>query len=419
MAVDRRSKESAENRLISSRHGTRTARLLGLLQAAQPVPVGFACDELKSETPPFNERLSAYIAQRFGVADSYSTVRSRLLDAGDKKGLDFSSANLNQWLSGRKWELSLDPQSLFKLCLAMELDVEESKAFTYSCLHQTWLNYRVAREAIYLFFLETQTLFGDEAFAHAREISSWAENLAAEFCDLAMAGPIDSMGAPGYTRMIADSIRSIAQEDNISAEQALLEIKRYVERNLPAFFGIQRTAIQVYDTYFSKGAFGITPLVQLYKEATGLTLPKSGYLDCSRVQEDKMRKRLLWGTVNRRDWIKHNGADVDILNKHDILIEEHAVGKMRVLGVPRGNIIALLFFHFCYEHSDQFNKRGTHADLFEHFYSQVNTTLVDECGMMPLHPRKPFDALFMKSVALSDGINPIEYLNQLLETYYV
>lgn len=418
MMSDCCNREDAENRSLLNYQGIRTAELVNLLQVADPIPVGVACDELKFETPPFNERLSAYISKRFGVDDCGKSARACLREASKRKSLNISSANLSQWLGEGKWELSLGPQTLFKLCLAMELDVEEGKAFAYSCLHQTWLNYRVAREAIYLFFIEAQKLFGDEAFSRACEVSSWADEVIAEYRDSTVKSASTSMEASGYTRVIADSVRTIAQEDNISAKQALIEIRRFIERNLPAFMGIQKSAIRVYDEYFSEGAFGTTPLTQLYKEATGLTLPRSGYLDNSYFQEDRERKRLLWGTVNRRDWVKRNGSDVDILNKRDILMEEHAVGKMRESGILRGNIIALLFFHFCFEQRERFRQRGVRAELFQKFYDRVNTTITEECGMMPLHPRKPFDALFMKSIAHSEGVDPITYLNHLLEGFY-
>ena len=56
--------------------------------------------------------------------------------------------------------------------------------------------------------------------------------------------------------------------------------------------------------------------------------------------------------------------------------------------------------------------------LFDSFYQRTNTVLTDECGMMPLHPRKPLDGLFLRSIARSGNKYPIEYLNQVLMEFY-
>ena len=182
--------------------------------------------------------------------------------------------------------------------------------------------------------------------------------------------------------------------------------------------GIQRSAVETYDLYFKEGGIGIRPLIDMYKEKYGLTLPETSYLDNAYVQEDSQRKRLLWGTMNRRAWLEENERDLDVLQDREIRTEEHAVGRMRENGIPRGNMVALLFFHFCFENDAQMTNGALKEALFDSFYQRTNTVLTDECGMMPLHPRKPLDGLFLRSIARSGNKHPIEYLNQVLMEFY-
>lgn len=398
--------------------GERTRIVLSDLHASKPLSASEAQNQLLSETPPFCERFSQFLSRHYGVEDDIREVKVCLRESGREKHLEFSSANLNQWLSGSKWEQSLDARSLFKLCLAMGLSVEGGRAFAYDCLHQTWLNYRIAEDAVYLFFLEHQELFGNEAYARACEVIEWFKDHESDASEVELGGGEGDCSAAGYTRLIGREISALSR-DASSQVQAIDGIKQYLLRNRRAFSGIRQSAVQTYNTYFSEGGIGITPLTELYKDAEGLTLPRSGYLDGSNIQEIPSRKRLLWGTANRADWIENNGRDVDILNRRDILIEQHSVGKMLKRGVPRGNIIALLFFHCCLERRREFFRNDNRSGLFDEFYERVNTTLVDECGMMPLHPRKPFDALFLKSISsYPAGSDPIVYLNQMLEDFY-
>lgn len=398
--------------------GERTRIVLGDLHASKPLSAAEAQNQLLSETPPFCERFSRFLAQRYGVEDDLKEVKACLREAGKEKHLEFSSANLSQWLSGSKWEQSLDARSLFKLCLAMDLSVEEGRAFAYDCLHQTWLNYRIAEDAVYLFFLEHQELFGNESYALACEAIKWFKEHESDAFEVEPDGGEGDCSAAGYTRLIGREISALSR-DVSSQTQAVDGIKQYLLRNRGAFSGIRKSAVQTYNTYFSEGGIGITPLTELYKDTEGLTLPRSGYLDGSYIQEIPSRKRLLWGTANRAGWIENNGRDVDILNRRDILIEQHSVGKMLKRGVPRGNIIALLFFHYCLEKRRELLRSDNRSGMFDEFYERVNATLVDECGMMPLHPRKPFDALFLKSISsYPAGSDPIVYLNQMLEDFY-
>jgi len=406
-----------ELRSLPGGHGVYTQSILSALEEVKPVPTNTALMELVSEIVPFNERLTEYISLRFDIPDEVKAIKKRLRDEGQHKGLSFSSANLSQWITSDKWEVFISPKSLFKLCLAMGLDIPESKRFAYECLHRTWLNYRVPEEAVYIIILGLQDLFAEDSFSVAEDLVAWLSH-GGIACDMGTGHVQSAQGATGYTMLLGNGIRNLADRDFSSRVLAIESIRDYLVEYSAAFTGVQRSAISTYNTYFSKGGVGIRPLVDLYRDQTGLALPENSYLDNAYVQEDATRKRLLWGTINRSEWLSKNDRDLDILNEREIRTEEHAVGRMQSAGVPRGNVIALLFFHFCFERRRDFKLGYDRKSLFSEFYEMTNYTLVDECGMMPLHPRKQLDALFMRSIANSGKMDPIDYLNQLLEDFY-
>ena len=123
------------------------------------------------------------------------------------------------------------------------------------------------------------------------------------------------------------------------------------------------------------------------------------------------------GAELRESWAQHWDKDYDILHPKEIKTEHHDVEKMDERGVLRGNLLVVLFFHFCYENEDALLSGDPRFPLFSRFYDTTNQIL-DDCGMMPLHPRKMLDSLFMKSVAHSGRQNPAEYLNEMLVEFY-
>jgi hypothetical protein len=245
--------------------------------------------------------------------------------------------------------------------------------------------------------------------------------------DTTRLGASQPQNATGYTRLLGREMRQMIETPAANRQAALDALNDYLKTSAPLFTGIRRSTIRTYNIYFSEGGIGITPLKELFRAATELTLPDSGYLDMREVSTadefigggvPRTRKRLFWGTENRSNWLQDNDRDWDILYGEEIKLEEHAVGEMLDKGIPRGNIIALLFFHFCYENAAELLDASMRPVLFGRFYEAANLTLVDECGMMPLHPRKPFDRLFLAALASSAPEQPIDYLNRILMQFY-
>ena len=401
--------------------GQRTMYLYESLSAAEPATPRATFNALAGDIVPFADRFLAYLDNRFGI-NTVSEARAILRQASLKKGLGLSSALLSQWFAEGRGDVHLSDPSVFKLCLALNLSTDEAAEFAYDCLHTTWFSRRSAEGLTYQFILGTQELFGDTAFAHAKEVlEGYKAGLGELFPESA-----DDADAPrditGYTRILDNGLRVLTETPYRDADAATKALASYLDANRSLLTGVSRSALRVYRTYFSEGGVGLTPLTELYRQATGYTLPTTSYLDMTGVGASMKEKRLLWGTLGRQAWLTEegNGADWDVLNENEIRLEHHGVERMLRTGVLRGNIVALLFFHFCFEHADELADDAQRPALFDRFCRTTDLILTDECGMMPLHPLKPFDRLFLGALAGAGatGGDPILHVNRTLERFY-
>ena len=98
-------KNSRELQSLPENHGTYTVELLESLKEIKPLSTADALRELTMEIVPFNERLTSFVSRHFGIEDDVKAVKKALRQAGKDKGLDFSSANLSQWITKEKWEV--------------------------------------------------------------------------------------------------------------------------------------------------------------------------------------------------------------------------------------------------------------------------------------------------------------------------
>ena len=428
------SSETGDFRLVNlsnlpSKSGVFTVQLLRRITDAQMVSAREASSALLDldNSPFFNERLSSYIAKRAGIEDNPREIKAFLRRQSEKKQLGISSANLSQWLpKDGKREYYLAPKTIFKLCLACDLTLEESSDFVYSCLHQNWFNYRDAEELIYCYYIAMQNVYGDESYVRATKMADRIKETILNDAKTEFAHADDLRGnATGYTRIIENDLGQMIADNDGSPDETEARLEEYLISNSSLFTGVKKSSIRQYRTFFEEGGIGIKPLRALYSEAEGLTLPTTSYLDMRDTRtnssfeqdSDRRRKRLLWGAEFRGDWLARNDKDWDILHEREIKIERHDIEKFPERGVPRGNLVALLFFHFCYENVDELKSGNPRFQLFSKFYDTTNL-LLDECGMTPLHPRKMLDSLFLRSLAHSGKANPIDYLNETLRAFY-
>ncbi|WP_165246698.1 hypothetical protein [Adlercreutzia sp. ZJ141] len=386
--------------------GSLTEGVLEDYRSASFISAKAAARELAAEMIPFNERLSSYIAQRLDIPDNPKSIRRALRAASKHKGLDLSSANLSQWISEPKGEVTLSPKSAFKLCVALDLNLLEAEHFVFDCLYQDWFNFRDREQCVYGLCLGAKDILRDNVYQIAKELLQEESSRHSTF-------PVVSDDATSCTQLINCGLRDFAARNYASQKEAVSWMRDYLSECAPLFTGVRLSAARCYRTYFDEGGAGITPLVELYRRKTGLTLPSTSYLDMTDTCVLPNKKRLLWGIIGRPAWVERNGRDWDILHDSTIRTERHAVERMAKTGYLRGNIIAVLFFHFCLE-----NAFSNDSDLFTRFYETTNLILVDECAMAPLHPRKPFDRLFLAALSKHGNQDPIQYLNEILEQFY-
>ena len=401
--------------------GQRTAYVYDALAAAEPASPKATFNALAADITPFADRFLAYLERTFGIGD-VDEARTVLSRASAEKGLGLSSANLSQWFATGRGDVHLADESVFKLCLALELNPEEAAAFVYDCLHANWFSRRSAKGLTYLFCLGMQPLFGDGAFARSEAILREYATAGEEDLERTAGQSDVPRDITGYTRVLDNDLRLLLEAQYGSADEAQAAFVHYLDVHRNLLTGVARSALRVYNTYFSEGGVGLVPLCELYRRATGYTLPATSYLDMTAVGSGVKEKRLLWGALGRRAWLSQPGntSDWDVLNANEIRLEHHAVERMLRTGVLRGNIVALLFFHFCFENAEGLADDARRPALFERFCRMADLILTDECGMMPLHPLKPFDRLFLEALAGAGatGGNPIEHLNRTLERFY-
>ena len=401
--------------------GSRTTYVYDALAATEPATPRATFNALAADIIPFADRFLAYLERSFGISN-VDEARTLLVGASATKGLGFSSANLSQWFASGRGDIHLADESVFKLCLALELNPQEAAAFVYDCLHANWFSRRSPQGLTYLFCLGMQPLFGNGAYARSKAILG-AYRAAGETASGNAAGPGDApRDITGYTRILDNGLRILLETPFSSADDAENAFVDYLNTHRNLLTGVARSALRVYSTYFSEGGVGLEPLCELYRRATGYTLPSTSYLDMSVAGAGTKDKRLLWGTLGRRTWLEQPGntSDWDVLNNNEIRLEHHAVERMLRTGMVRGNIVALLFFHFCFENAVGLADDAQRPALFDRFCRMTDLILTDECGMMPLHPLKPFDRLFLEGLAGSGAVggSPMEHLNRTLERFY-
>jgi hypothetical protein len=406
------------------------------------------------------KRFNREVGRILGIPDTeVPAIKRELMRRGREKQLGygkedpsgFTKPTLRKWTQeyrGRN-EVHVNDESKFKLCLALELDLEQSAEFICRVLHGEWFNYRKPEHIVYMFFIAHQGLFknetyktavgvidaynqakGDGAYDHAaQDWTGFTKNVLRE--RLGALCTIRYEDGEGQNTEQAEVLRARAKSD---IEQFLHEVGESLD-------GVRRSTITAYNHYFFGGTPTIPPLKDLYKEHTrkkntgskkdtGRTLSDNSYL-----MDDRKQDRLLWGSMSRDDWLKANeqNKDYDILHSDEILLARQALSKPEIQknGVKRGNIIVVLFFQFYYHRKKEFDEaadlyqNGKEAEahtkrveLFEAFYETTDLTLTTQCNMMPLYPSKMFDRMFLESILHSGNKLPDEFLNEFLENFY-
>ncbi|MDD6784962.1 MAG: hypothetical protein PUD81_01710 [Eggerthellales bacterium] len=451
----------------------------------KPITVAKAYAELSQDIRPFGERLIEYACERFSIleygedipigrAETPALVEKRIqqaakeggirsvarsVDRNGKRGMveGFPPKTLRSWLSYRRDVCPIqDRVDVFKLCLVFKLGVEDSAVFLHDVLYIDWFNYRSIEDWIYLYFLNHQDAFGKRSFSEAiamiEEMSKLAE------IEVTSSRKIHSKA--DVCRFIGDIQRTTCLLQDKLWEFSLRQtdttrgVKDFLRSNIKSFTAIRRSA---YDQYLYH--LGTDPDLAKYAEETdfktlkylytkrfnkGAVLPTNLYLDMSAAENyrDRKAKRLIGSRViEAREawWQAHKEqpkdrkatAQTELLDKRFVVTKE--LKKIKQTGVLRGNMLFVLFYRFSLEHcyndilNDQ-NKRQPKLPkegLFDKFYKEANRILVDECGMMPLHPRNPRDRMFLLSVAAAEAgdedrkpIDPIDYLDDLLCDHY-
>lgn len=482
----------------------RTRALQSVLAQSTQVSSREALDALDTEWELFSTRLIRYVADNspFFIEgdDAEAAVRAALREGAKLRGFSFSGGDyFNRWLKDDKyrlvrkskakagvsecekanakvyrviknWQCYLDKETIFKLCLCLQLDIEAARGFVYDCLFLDWFDLRDGEDAIYMFVISQQSLFGEESFSVAKRLRDARGGRRRHVREA------DGSDFTGATTAVLGAAFSELVEMDYAGDKGRAEsdIERFLSDYSAFFTQIKRTAVSRYNEYLVGSGRNVNfdSLKILYERSVAEKdpFPASSYLEMCNSDTgpcEYEENRLLWGSRGREEWCAarrgereraveeaaRTGKTVyvpeeqeDILNGRVIALDHGQVGSFLKLenkkecvqdrssgglsAPPRGNILMLYFLHFCYANNEEFQSRdpGVQGELCERFIEQANYVL-DDCGMMPLHPRRPLDALILRSVANIPNEDdlapyhpeqpvPVRFLNTMLMRYY-
>lgn len=443
--------------------GEVTKRVLCSLEQGHRMPAEDAWRVIQEDQAPLWERLSRYVVERDsdscdGDPNEDPIVRAdcaakKLKKQGAAKGLDCDKRardswrkNVEKWTSYSVKVRSLDPESIFKLCLALDLSFEEAREFVWDQLYQDWFSYRSQEELVYQYFIARQQDFGSEAYGRASELIDELKSLGndADQAPLSI-DDADELGittATSMTKSIKDTLDSFVASGG--GEEGLRRFRAFLISNKPQFDHVQRSGSRFYRAYAVEGGHGIRPLREYYNKQhkKDPRVPVWKKNNAGRGLFDSAGGGIFpidalgW----RKEWRDNFKKVARALNDRSIKgepnyydpIPSHLFNGERHGTILRGNLIALLFLQQCAAESlrsaDRESVAGHQKKLFNRFFEEANFML-SECCMLPLHPRNSFDRLFLQAMARDpDDVesgnsadyfeSQVKYLNDTLSYFY-
>lgn len=437
--------------------GEATQRVLGSLEQGHRMSAEEAWRVIQEDQTHLWERLSRYVVKRVdglcyedAVTCAYR-AQDILKERGAVKGFDCDGSdswrkNVEKWTDHSLTVRSLDPESIFKLCLALDLTLEQARKFVWDQLYQDWFSYRSQEELVYQYFIARQQDYGSEAYGRALELIDELENLGND-ADQAFLSidDVDELGiatTTSMTKSIKDTFDSFVAFGG--GEDGLRRFRAFLISNKPQFDQVQHSGSRFYRAYAVEGGHGIRPLREYYnkqhkKDSRAPVWKKNnagrGLFDSAAGGIFPI-DALSW----RKEWRNNFKKVASALNDSSIKgepnyydpIPSHLFNGERHGAILRGNLIALLFLQQCAAESlrsaDRKSAAGHQKKLFNRFFEEANFML-SECCMLPLHPRNSFDRLFLQAIARDpDDVesgnsadyfeSQVKYLNDTLSYFY-
>lgn len=449
--------------------GEATQRVLGSLEQGHRMSAEEAWRVIQEDQTPLWKRLSRYVVGRDGGSCDEDAVtcayraQDILKERGAAKGFPRDSwrKNVEKWTDRSLMVRSLDPESIFKLCLALDLSLEEAREFVWDQLYQDWFSYRSQEELVYQYFIARQQDYGSEAYGRALELIDELENLGNDadqaFLSIDDADELGIATTTSMTKSIKDTFDSIATSEG--GEKGLRRFQDFLSSNKPQFDRVRHSGLRYYTAYAADGVKGISSLLDYYKlhyeidenwENPALKEYYNGKDDNngkdkkssqsrkrrksnngneqakmssqSNKWRDKNKGRSLFDAAAggpffpidalswRKEWRDNFKKVARALNDRSVKdepnyydpIPSHLFNGERHGAILRGNLIALLFLQQCAAESlrsaDRESTAGHQKNLFNRFFKEANFML-SECCMLPLHPRNSFDRLFLQAMA--------------------
>lgn len=406
-----------------------------------------AYQALISVQEPLSQRLSNYVLDRRGEVAPSDRVQRAL------KARDILKSLGKVWGFGSSWEKcvdywtdntlrvrSIEPDSVFKLCLILNLSLKEARDFVGNTLFQEWFSCRSAEETTYQFFIVHQHLFGFDSYSLARETVKRYESFAQQKSDALLDN--DATLFIETTRL-TKHIQTLLEAEGTSpindSKTSLDVFAQRLRANASCFDNVSRSSKRFFQDYVlgdvSRIGNDIFPLKKYYGKDWHARNNGSSLFDPKYHEEHPNSPFPISALANREKWRKDLSIIAERLNDSlgpelfdpvpsHLFATSRKANSYRKRGIPRGNLIAAVFLQHCAENSSK-PRETNPGELLEQFYEDVNYVLC-ECSMLPLQPRNMFDAIFLQAMAYVPSkrdtrdfyIVHTEYLSFILNKFY-
>lgn len=332
----------------------------------------------------------------------------------DEKNIPFGKGTIKNYFEGKirpdsKWQ---SRQNIFKVCFALDLDVDETTAFFNKIYFDRTFNVKNIDELVYYFCIKNKKSYND------------AERLIEDIKKMLDEDLTPVLDETVYTSAIREKTDFFTEES---------ELIRYVLENKHAFKRYNTTATRYLDRLLDRiqGKKEDKIIVEKIKDSEALTsqdqedIKKCGlvvqevlknygheFLNVNKHKERKKdlitRNQTIYSIdfmlfviyfsnkpVRKSDFSFAKNANLlDIIRNN--FPSDSSFSKLRnkpnhSFDALRKMIILLEFYTFCFD-ADEAEDDG--FDFFDDFTEQMNDVL-DSCGMGPLYIGNPYDWLFL------------------------
>ena len=355
-----------------------------------------------------------------------------------EKNIHFVDVTLKNHFEGqiRPEVIESNRKNIFKLCFAMDLDVDETTAFFNKIYFDRTFNVKNIDELVYYFCIKNK-----KSFNYAEELIEKIKKMLAEDCS-------DILDEIVYTSAIhektdffteeAELIRYVLENKNAFNRYnttAIRELNQLLDRiqgkkeDKKILTRIQKANVITSQDYEDIKKCGLVVQDIFKNYAHDIIKPKNNEDDedkeKNKARKDSIIKNLSVHSIDFMLFVIYSSnkpvgnSDYSFKNDAKLLniIKNNFPAKSKFSRVKkdphyssdalRKMLILLEFYAFCFDASET---EDEYFDFFDDFKEQMNDIL-DSCGMGPLYIGNPYDWLFLYCAKCT---NPLDVFRSII-----